>query len=819
MKRLYGIGILIILILLFFLPPLLKSNSIYAPVDMISMSKPWRDYKSIIPQNFLQGDAELMFVPFREFYYNQMHQHHFPLWNPYIYGGAPFFANDQSSVLSLYNLASLLFPFNKGFLIIAILKLMVTGIGAYLLLDLFGLGIYACLFGSIAWTFSAYMIIYLYHPATAAGSFIPWFFYFFERLVRSMGRQSKFNSFNMFGIAMAAGLSFLAGHAETTAAGILGLLIYAIIRLALTRAYFVKGFIYTISGIIIGILVASIQLFPLVQILANSEPLLYRTYYKDIFFHIYDMILWIVPNIDSNPSYPYLYNYYFNRGSGALPYGAFAYAYIGIAPLLLSMYALLNVRKIGRDSIAFIGVALVTICLIAGIPPFSLLVSLPLFQAGWYVWHFPLAELSLSVLAGFGVQHILNTKVQDKRRSVLLIAVTAGISLFLTFLYLVIRFDVQWIASLIDHVQGIKSVVSSMLARFACFFNSSMCSVLWPGPDPNVKAFFLVQFLTALLFIAGTIFLLIKRKTRPVVVSICLIIFAITDLFTFGINYNPDPSATDLKPITPIIQKLMEFDTKDYTFYAADHLIQPNLNMFYGIRDFRGYDITISMLYQHFLFALFPGTEPLLGNNGGDIRSRPYTPPDPVIASIAGIRYLVFESTTHLNNAYYRFMGSYEDLSLWENPDAKPIIYLAGAVQPVTYNEEALDILSSHDPKLLTTPVVAGVDESGSFDNAKIRLTRIKDRAGEHVVKIDAVSNGFLVINEPYYPGWHAYVDSKEVQMYHVNYLFQGIKIPEGNYIVRIVYSPDMFYIGLVLSLITLGLMIVKMISVLIVHK
>jgi hypothetical protein len=431
MKRFYGIGILLILISLFFLPALLKPDSVYAPVDIIYMNKPWSEYKKVIPQNLLQSDAEFMFVPFQSFYYEQLHKHHFPLWNPYIYGGEPFFANDQSSMLSIYNLISLLFPFDKGFLIIAMLKLIISGIGVYLLLDLFGLGTYACLWGSIASTFSSGMNIHLFHPATAAGSFIPWFLYWFERLIRGLRTENKKSTaFGFSGLALSIGLSFLAGHAETTAIGILWFFIYAIIRLVLWKKYLLKGLLYTGISIITGMFLASIQIFPLMQILGNGEPFLYRAYFHGVFFHLYDMIMLFVPNIDANPLYKYLYQYYVIQGAGVgvLPYRLSAYAYIGIAPLLLSMYAILNVKKIGRDVIPFILVAFISICVVIGIPPFSWLLKLPLFKATSPFMHLGMAEASLTILAGFGIQHIINTKtkvINDNHNAWPLIMVTA----------------------------------------------------------------------------------------------------------------------------------------------------------------------------------------------------------------------------------------------------------------------------------------------------------------------------------------------------------------------------------------------------------
>ena len=781
MKRLQGIFTLGVLVFLFFLPDILRPNAVYAPADMIYLSQPWRAQSSTMPHNVLQGDGALMFIPFRAFYYNQIHEHRFPLWNPYIYGGAPFFANDQSGVLSIYNLVSLPFSFARGFLVMSILRIFVTGLGAYLLLDLFGLGMTACLLGSLAWMFSAYMIMYLHLlTTTAAGSFIPWLFYFFERLVRAVERHPKSAFLSMSGISAMVGLSFLAGHAETTAVAIAGLVLYAVVRLAISRGHSMKTLLYTLAGITLGALIAAVQLLPFIQILLNSEPLLYRTMTLNsaIIRPLYALaMMWFVPYINAGSAYSYLWNHYLNNHT-------FVYAYIGMAPLLLSIYAMFHGKENVRYIIPFMATAFTAICITLHIPPFSWLLALPLFAAGGS-WYYVIADFSLSMLAGFGIQHMVQGGVREKLNKRWLAAVIAALLMFLTILYLVTRFQTPWEALLIHGALILKSWLPA-------------------GIPPAVAAFFMTQFLIALFFIAGTLLLLIKAKASPATAAVCLILLTVTDLFLFGMNYNPDPPAADLTATTPIIQRLKEISSPEYTCYAGDDIMVPDLNMNYGIRYFSGYDITVSLRYQKFLFALFPGSTPLLGNNGSDPRSRPATPPDHVIASIAGIRYLLFTSSTLLSPSSYKLLGTYKDISLWENPDAKPLIYLADSITPVMSSDEAFRVLSTRDPNLMHTSIVTDIDETGTLDNAKIRLTRIKDAPGDHVVKVDADSNGFLVINEPYYPGWHASIDNRDVRMHRVNYLFQGIKLPEGEYTVRITYAPRMVYIGLIVSVITI---------------
>ncbi len=295
----------------------------------------------------------------------------------------------------------------------------------------------------------------------------------------------------------------------------------------------------------------------------------------------------------------------------------------------------------------------------------------------------------------------------------------------------------------------------------------------------------------------------------------------------FGLAYNPLITSQGLIPTVALIQALIQHSSTDYTFYTNSDIIRPNSGMLYGLRDFMGFDIVVSQRYQNFLSALFTPSEKansLMGimdtaprpSASGEYEKLPPAP-DPVIASIAGIKYFIEDNSWNPRNEGAGIQGSDRsstlkpwrriytgnNLSLWENRNAKPLLYLADAVEPAKNGEEALKILSGRNPELLHTAIVTGIQKSRSFDNTKIVLTRIKDRAGEHSVRVDAGGKGFLVINEPFYAGWHAYMNGKKVPLYHVNYLFQGIKLPEGNYTIKVTYAPKVFYLGLILSVLT----------------
>ena len=51
------------------------------------------------------------------------------------------------------------------------------------------------------------------------------------------------------------------------------------------------------------------------------------------------------------------------------------------------------------------------------------------------------------------------------------------------------------------------------------------------------------------------------------------------------------------------------------------------------------------------------------------------------------------------------------------------------------------------------------------------------------------------------YPGWKAYVDGQETQIYRADYLFRSVFVPAGTHSVEFVYRPRSFRLGLLITL------------------
>jgi uncharacterized membrane protein YfhO len=63
---------------------------------------------------------------------------------------------------------------------------------------------------------------------------------------------------------------------------------------------------------------------------------------------------------------------------------------------------------------------------------------------------------------------------------------------------------------------------------------------------------------------------------------------------------------------------------------------------------------------------------------------------------------------------------------------------------------------------------------------------------------------GYLVLADTWFPGWHVDVDGKPAQLLRANFAFRAVKLPPGEHTVRFSYRPLSFFLGAALTFIGL---------------
>ena len=199
-------------------------------LDQALQSEPWasalraeHEPAKLAPQNDGLSDQAVNLYPFYRWVSRSYLAGDWPLWNPLIYCGAPGLGNPQAGVLDPQ--VGLLVAgealggvtgFHVALNWTAWLRLMIAGLGAYLLARRLGLGWRGAFMAGLTFQFSGYMVLWLNFPLGHVPPFLPLVLYFLEGLV-ARGTVSPWPARRAFvGAMVCMALAILGGHPETS---------------------------------------------------------------------------------------------------------------------------------------------------------------------------------------------------------------------------------------------------------------------------------------------------------------------------------------------------------------------------------------------------------------------------------------------------------------------------------------------------------------------------------------------------------------------------------------------------------------------------
>ncbi len=166
-----------------------------------------------------------------------------------------------------------------------------------------------------------------------------------------------------------------------------------------------------------------------------------------------------------------------------------------------------------------------------------------------------------------------------------------------------------------------------------------------------------------------------------------------------------------------------------------------------------------------------------------------------------------------IGSGRWRLASETDYVQIYENTRSLPRAWLAIAERAMT-EEEELNVIRTGkfadgelwDPLqtvLVEAPTLSVFGASAERGSAEV--TRHEPNRVE--VKTDSIAPSILVLSENHYPGWRAFVDDKSVDVLRVNYNLRGVAVPAGSHVVKFVYQPKSVVIGLVISLLTGGVL------------
>lgn len=314
------------------------------------------------------GDAFAYFTPYRDYANAALRAGRLPLWNPYLFLGAPFLANPQTAIFYPLHWPFIALPAAQSLLASLALHLWLAGLGAAVYVRRVArLGWLAALTAGLIWSLSGYL-------GARAGqinqvsvmAWLPWLLTLLEASVPRWRLTSHGLSTNQVApsvrwlafaaLALAVGLQLLAGHTQSSFINLTGLLLaalwpglaallaalWAVVRRqrsALERAALratAGRTLAALSAVLLGFLLAAVQLLPTLELSGLSIRSGGLSWREAVSFSLQPLglLLTLLPSYGENLADRF-----------ATPaYGEYV-AYVGVVGLLLALLALLRWRN------------------------------------------------------------------------------------------------------------------------------------------------------------------------------------------------------------------------------------------------------------------------------------------------------------------------------------------------------------------------------------------------------------------------------------------------------------------------------------------
>ncbi len=729
-RDLLAFGILALLTLLFFWPVFFARYWIpHGGGDLVSF---------LWPQYAFSGEA--------------MRNGSIPLWNPQLYAGAPFLADNQSGVLYPINLlAFLIFPTLSYQVMegLTIAHIWLAGAAMYVALRLWPsvnraqerMRTLPALLGAIAFMFNDVLITHIGNlNLIAAAAWLPLILALYARGLSERRASWIIGSGAMFAIAL------LAGHAQMTAIALIGMMAVAVwyIILAQSQRRRVIGLALLTPLIAFGLTAA--QLLPALEMTRYS--LRAGLSYEEATAYS------LPPAALASTFSPLLF------GRGAIdfwgPWERVETAYVGVVPLLLAGFAF---RRRWRDS-AWFFLALGVLGLVTALgkytPLYELVHSLPVLNGLRVPARFILlTNFSLAALAAIGLQRFMTESFSPKR-------------------------VLGWGAAVM--IGGLLALLVAYQSTGATNRSSNLASSL--------------SFLLVAAIALGVMVLHVKltassptRAFGSQQSAMLLVGLLSLELILLGSGVEIDRNDPTLGYQHQTVVDFLKSAGGVFRLENASKAWQPDAALMHGLSDIGG-------IFNPLGLASYETYRGGMGDRGSPLYN------------FLGTKYVLANKNQPPGDAsFVPIFNGDPQIDVYLNTKALPRAQLIGRALIVHSGEEAWQAIhaAEFDPSREVT-IENGVELASAEDQSggqALAFTSITNGREELVARTE--SPAYLVLSDVYYPGWTATIDGQPTALYPANFAFRAVLVPPGEHRVTFTFEPVTWRVGVAISVLTLA--------------
>ncbi len=701
------------------------------------------------------GDMASFLLPLYRFAQANLRRGVLPLWNPYLYGGAPFIGESQAGLFYPINwIVWLLGPTvsYRSLEMLSVFHIWWAGMGTYLYLR-DRVARLPALAGAVAFMFSDLFIIHFGNlNLIAVAAWFPWALWAYGRAFAR--REAR------WAVVAGAllGIGTLAGHLQMTLFIGLALAIYTLLDTWLTGPSSLPrnlAFLLLVAVVAMGL--AAVVLLPAVEMTRHTARAAWN-YGQTVGFSL-SPAQWIGLLIPA----------FFGRGPqfhwGLWP--RVEVGYIGILPLILAALAL-TMRR-GKHEWILAGLAAAGMLFALGV------YSLP---HGWLTALVPglgqlraparfifVFDFAVAALAASGLDALLREWDVDARRG----------------------FDLAW-----RNLKRFAALAWGMAVPLAY-----LALLLGQGQDATTFAHLSVTLISVVFFatfLALSLLLLAARRlgwARMETLGTLAIALIFIDLGSSGAynDLSPEDPARGFSEHGALIAFLQSqpgpfrIDTRT----DIDRLWQPDMALVHGLEDIYGIANPLTL------------AAPARYWEGTGSRSSP-------LYDFLNIGYVIARKDVVLD--WSKFEPAFDgdpELNVYRNRRVLPRAFLVHRALVASDAEAAWSALHAPGFDPATMVVVEGGRALEGMTGEHESVGFLARGLNDMELEVRAAAPGYLVLSEVYYPGWRATVDGRPARVLRANYAFRAVEILEaGTHRIRLWYAPMSFQIGAGLSTVTI---------------
>lgn len=702
-------------------------------------------------------------------------QHHgsVPFWNPYVFGGMPFWAHLESTIFYPLDFLFWFMAPEKAFGYTMFLHLVLAVFFMYGLLRSLYTTPAGSFLGAVVFISNGFIMATLYDGQmfrVQAYIWLPLVIYFVNRALKRKDQQ--------FSAALAGlfwGFQILSGSPQDALYTLMAVILFTLFQAPYERPFRKTLFkqlivLFLLMGFGLGI--ASIQVIPAMEFIRLSVRAVFDAYEQVTLgsYPLQGIITSLIPNF---------FGHYATGDFWVsnVPWSVPLYnLYVGILPLVLICFLTFH-KPTDRKLILFGGILALTaffLALGANTCLYQLFYLLPGFdriRAPAKIIY--LYVFALSLLTAKGMDGVL---CLPKTSFLKRVKIVIPCVLLLIFLDIIFRWN--------------HALVFSIFSPFV--LDETIPAKITHGEtlvtrDFHVIAILAFAILLVLLFhIKG-----ILNKTTTKVLLCLILIFDLGFMSRGAVRYG-DKGYGWAEKVRENLHMSLGRDDSIFRVGSHKNSMGPNFEMYLGYQTVAGYN----PLYLHRYYEYIRKYNPALLAPGEVFFF--YTPQGQrVLMDLLNVKYEI----SHDLGIYSLRKSAFPRVFFVPDCEVLPKDEILNRLVQPDFDPRQTVLFEAQNGNIKPAkpiPSIADRETKWSVDMVVYEPNRIS-------VSAELSNSGWLFFSEIYYPGWKAFVDGHSAPLLRGNYIFRVVPVPRGSHRVTLVFDPFTVKLGTVVTLLTLS--------------